>query len=76
MGRTHQQAEVLPWSQVGVAKVAGSLEDSDDALHVTGEAEAVVGHDQQLYDCKRRSSHRVSTLGWHIGLAYWVSMLG
>lgn len=63
MGGTYQQAEVLTRSQVGVAKVAGSLEDPDDALHVTGEAEAVVGHDQQLYDCKRRSSHWVSALG-------------
>lgn len=50
VGGTHQQAEVLPRSQVGVAKVAGSLENSDDALHVTGEAEAVVSHDQQLHD--------------------------
>lgn len=45
-----QQAEVLSWSQVGVAKVTGSLEDSDDTLHVTGEAEAVMSHDQQLHN--------------------------
>lgn len=45
-----QQAEVLSWSQVGVAKVTGSLENSDDTLHVTGEAEAVMSHDQQLYN--------------------------
>lgn len=45
-----QQAEVLSWSQVGVAKVTGSLENSDDTLHVTGEAEAVMSHDQQLHN--------------------------
>lgn len=47
---THQQAEVLSRGEVGVADVTGGLQDSDDALHVAGEAEAVVGNDQQLHD--------------------------
>lgn len=31
-----------------VSKQPGSLQDSDDALHVAGQCEAVMGQDQQL----------------------------
>lgn len=55
---THQQAEVLSWGEVGVADVTGGLEDSDDALHVAGEAEAVVGNDQQLHDYGKETEDR------------------
>lgn len=47
---TYQQDVVMPRSQVGVANVAGDLQDSDDALHVAGEAKAVVGNNQNLHD--------------------------
>lgn len=47
---SYQQAVVLPRGQVGVANVASDLQDADDALHVAGEAEAVVGDDQELHD--------------------------
>lgn len=39
--------------KVGVAEVTGGLEHSDNPLHVTGEAETVVSHDQQLYNYRR-----------------------
>lgn len=47
---SYQEAVELPRGQMGVANVAGDLQDSDDALHVAGEAEAVVGDDQELHD--------------------------
>lgn len=46
----YQQTVVLSWGEVGVAEVTGSLEHPDDPLHVTGETETVVGHDQQLHN--------------------------
>lgn len=41
---------MLSWSEIGVAEVTGGLEHSDNPLHVTGETETVVSHDQQLYN--------------------------
>ena len=47
---------MLSGGEVGVAEVAGDLQHSDDPLHVTGEAEAVVSHDQQLHNCRERKN--------------------
>lgn len=47
---SYQQAVVLSRCEVGVAQVTGRLQHPDYTLHVTGEAEAVMGHNQQLYD--------------------------
>lgn len=48
-GGAHQQAVTFAVGQVGMAKVPGSLEDSHDTFHVTGDAEAVVRKDEQLH---------------------------
>lgn len=49
---------MLSWGEVGVADVTGGLQDSDDALHVAGEAEAVVGNDEQLHDCGKEKQKK------------------
>lgn len=46
---------MLSWGQVGVAEVPGRLQNPDDPLHVAGETEAAVGHDQQLHDWNGRT---------------------
>lgn len=56
---SYQEAVVLPRGQMGVANVAGDLQDSDDALHVAGEAEAVVGDDQKLHDWKEIETYEL-----------------
>lgn len=48
--RAHQQAVVLSWSQVGVAEMTSSLENSNNSLHVASETETAVSHNQQLHN--------------------------
>ena len=48
-GGVYQQVEVLSGRQVGVAEVACGVEHPYNSLHVTAEAEAVVGQDKQLH---------------------------
>lgn len=55
VGGFYQQTELLSWGEVGVAEVTRGLEHPDDPLHVTGETETVVGHDQQFHNCRRES---------------------
>lgn len=58
----HQQAVVPSWSQVGVAEVTGGLEHSHDPLHVAGETETVVRHDQQLHNYRRQKGRGLAVL--------------
>lgn len=47
-GVTYHQPVLLIGGQVFVREQSGSLQDSDDALHVACQCEAVMGQDQQL----------------------------
>lgn len=60
--KAYQQAVVLSWSQVGMAEVTGSLEHSHNALHVTGETETVMSHNQELYNYRTKERGLVSSL--------------
>lgn len=46
---TYHKAVLFLWRQVFVCEQPGSLEDTSDALHVTSQAEAVVGQNQELH---------------------------
>lgn len=47
-GVTYHQPVLFIGGQVFVREQPGSLQDSDDALHVACQCEAVMGQDQQL----------------------------
>lgn len=53
----HQQPISLPMGQMCVAEMSGCLQDLDDALHVTGETEAVMCQDKQLHSYRKHTSH-------------------
>ena len=47
-GVTYHQSILLTGGQVVVCEQPGGLQDSDDALHVACQCEAVMSQDQQL----------------------------